>query len=292
VSPAEFLRASRVLIVAGKGGVGKTTVAAALAALAHEEGLRPLLVAVDGGGADVDLSEGSVERRLLTPDAALAEYLSGHGLGRITRRLATSGAIDVVSTAAPGIRDLLVLGKVKQLERSGHHDLVVVDAPAAGHAVPFLAAPAVLHDLVAGGPVRSQADEVLELLADPARCSVLLVTLPEEAPVNEVTETAFHLEDRVGVKLGPVVVNGVRHADPALARDPAEAAAEAGARLSPAELDALRRAADTTTRRARRDRAQLDRLRRMLPLPQLVLPRLPTPVGLVDALRTAIGSLR
>ena len=145
----------------------------------------------------------------ISAPAALEEYLREHGFGRVAKRLSTSGVIDVVATAAPGIDDIVVLGKIKQLERSGDWDVIVVDGPAAGHAITFLTSAAGLHDAVRGGPVRSQADDVLELLDDPARCQVVLVTLPETTPVNEVVETAYALEDRVGVHLGPVVVNDV-----------------------------------------------------------------------------------
>src|SRR5439155_1700853 len=117
--------------------------------------------------------------------------------------------LDVVATAVPGMKDILVLGKVKQLEREGVADLILIDAPAAGHAISFLLSPRGLLDAVRVGAVRRQAEEVIELLSDPSRCRVMLVTLPEETPVNELVDTAFALEDRVGVKLGPVVVNGV-----------------------------------------------------------------------------------
>ena len=114
-----------------------------------------------------------------------------------------------MATAAPGIDDIVVLGKIKQLERSGDWDVIVVDGPAAGHAITFLTAAAGLHEAVRSGPVRTQADDVLEMLHDPARSQVVLVTLPETTPVNEVVQTAYALEDRVGVRLGPVVVNSV-----------------------------------------------------------------------------------
>ena len=122
----------------------------------------------------------------------------------MARRLTTSGVIDVVATAAPGIDDIVVLGKIKQLERSGEWDVIVVDGPAAGHAITFLTSAAGLLDAVRGGPVRAQAQDVVDLLGDPERCQVVLVTLPETTPVNEVVETAYALEDRVGVRLGPV----------------------------------------------------------------------------------------
>ena len=128
---------------------------------------------------------------------------------RLSNRLVRGGALDVVATAAPGIEDILVLGKVKQLERSGGVDLILLDAPAAGHAITFLESARGLLDAVTVGPINTQARDVMELLTDPERCSVLLVTLPEETPVNELVDTAYSLEDRVGVTLGPVVVNGL-----------------------------------------------------------------------------------
>ena len=146
--------------------------------------------------------------RFLTPDAALVEYLVKHGMKRISKRLATSGALDVVATAVPGMKDILVLGKVKSIEESRAADLVIVDAPAAGHAVTFLLSARGLLDAVRVGPIRKQAQDVVSLISDPKRCQVMLVTLAEETPVSEVVDTAFAIEDRAGVALGPVVVNG------------------------------------------------------------------------------------
>ena len=150
-----------------------------------------------------------IRGRTLTPDDALLEYLRDHGMSRISKRLVSSGALDVVATAAPGIKDILILGKVKQLERTGKADLLILDAPAAGHAITFLLSARALLDAVRVGPINSQARDVLEMLTDHERCQVMLVTLPEETPVNELVDTAYHLEDRVGVGLGPVVVNGL-----------------------------------------------------------------------------------
>src|SRR3954470_5318737 len=221
VDPAQFFAASRLVIVAGKGGVGKTTVTAAMARAAAQSGLSALIVEVEGKSGlasvfgreplsydEVELSAG-ITGRTLTPDDALLEYLRDHGLSRISKRLVSSGALDMVSTAAPGIKDILILGKVKQLERAGAADLIILDAPAAGHAITFLLSARALLDAVRVGPINTQAKEVLELLTDAERCEVMLVTLPEETPVNELVDTAYHLEDRVGVSLGPVVVNGV-----------------------------------------------------------------------------------
>src|SRR5207248_1838896 len=164
---AGFCTQSAVIIVAGKGGVGKTTVSAALARTAARSGLSVLIVELEGKSGltsalghpelltydEVVLSPGGsqagspaedgramaeIRARTLTPDDALLEYLVDHGLRRVSKRLVNSGALDVVATAVPGIRDILVLGKVKQLERSRRADVIVVDAPAAGHAITFL----------------------------------------------------------------------------------------------------------------------------------------------------------
>src|SRR5205807_7817471 len=103
-----------------------------------------------GGGPD---GAADVRGRTLTPDDALLEYLEDHGMRRISKRLTNSGALDVVATAVPGIKDILVLGKVKQLERANAADLIVLDAPAAGHAVTFLMSARGLLDAVTVGPI-------------------------------------------------------------------------------------------------------------------------------------------
>ena len=311
MDPAGFCRQTRVLIVAGKGGVGKTTVSAALARMAAQAGLDTLVIDVDGSGGlasafghprpltydEVDLAPG-VRARTLTPDDALIEYLEGHGMGRVSRRLVSTGAIDVVATAAPGIKDILVLGKVKQLERSGTADLIVVDAPAAGHAVTFLSSACGLLDAVSVGPIRAQADDVVDLLGDPDRCQVLLVTLAEETPVNEVVDTAYALEDRVGIALAPMVVNGLYPLLEGLDADPVAAAADAGVALHPGEAEALVAAARFRAHRTALQAGQVERLGKALPLPQLPLPLLfTTEVGraevelLADALADAVRRL-
>ena len=208
----QSLTAARVVVVAGKGGVGKTTVTAVIARAASRSGRRVLVVELDGKPTLAELVPDVEVTAISAPDA-LDEYLRDHGFGRVATRLSKTGVIDVVGTAAPGIDDIVVLGKIKQLERSGEYDLIVVDGPAAGHAITFLTAASGLADSVAGGPIRTQADEVLEMLHDPARCQVVLVALPEATPVNEVIETAYALEDEVGVQLGPIVLNAVDELD-------------------------------------------------------------------------------
>lgn len=287
MDPARFFAASRLLIVAGKGGVGKTTVAAATAVAAARSGLRVGLVEIEGksgladlfgreplGYEEIELADG-VAGRTITPDEALLEYLRDHGLSRISKRLVSSGALELVATAVPGIRDILVLGRVKALERAGTFDLLVLDAPAAGHAITFLLSARGLLDAVSVGPINTQARDVLEMLTDEARCQVVLVTLPEETPVNELVDTAYHLEDRVGVALGPVVVNSLVPAIDGTAADPAAAASAVGASLRPGEADALRDAAGFRQHRMALQAEQVERLGESLPLPQLRLPQLP-----------------
>lgn len=203
-----FLSASRVLIVAGKGGVGKSTVAAALAQAATGVGLHTLLVEIEGKNPVVGLDL-RVERLAITPGAALADYFDSLGLGRVSRRLLAAGIVDLVASTAPGIDDLLILGKIKQLEQTGEWDLIVVDGPPAGQAIGLLRAPLSLRQAVRGGPIHTQAIEILNMLADPARCRVMMVSTPELTPVSELIDTAFEIEDQIGVALGPVVLNGI-----------------------------------------------------------------------------------
>jgi anion-transporting ArsA/GET3 family ATPase len=298
----QFCSASRVLIVAGKGGVGKTTVSATVAVAAVRAGMSVLIVDVEGKSGltalfdappleyeEAELAPG-IRGRTLSPDHALVEYLEDHGMRRISRRLTSTGALEVVAASVPGMKDILVLGKVKQLEVAGAADLIVVDAPAAGHAITFLTSASGFLDAVSSGPVRHQAEDVAALLSDPARSRVLLVTLPEETPVTEAAETAFALEDRVGVALAPIVVNGLYPRLPPAPTD--SGAADLGADAA-ADLAALARAAEFLDRRRTLQDAQVERLAELLPLPQLALPfRFGARLGPadVDVLATALAA--
>jgi anion-transporting ArsA/GET3 family ATPase len=309
---AELCSSSRVIIVAGKGGVGKTTVAAALATAAARAGHSALLVELEGkSGLAATFGRPTLEDREfepypgvkvlpIAPDEALVEYLEDHGLGRISKRLTSTGAIDVVSTAVPGMKDILVLGKVKALQRERAADVIVVDGPAAGHAVTFLLSPKGLLDAVRVGPVLTQAMEVTEMLADPGRARVMLVTLPEETPVNETVETAQLFIDSAGLSLAPLVVNGL-YPSRSLDTDPKAiraAASAAGVFISEAEIDHLALAAEFHTRRRALQTAQVERLGATLDLPQVHLPFLftaelgPAQVEvLADALATGLGAV-
>jgi anion-transporting ArsA/GET3 family ATPase len=284
---AEWCSSSRVIILAGKGGVGKTTTAAALAVAAARAGRQVLLVELEGksGLASMFGFEAIKEEREvypgltvlpLAPDEALIEYLETHGLGRMSKRLVNTGALDIVATAVPGMKEILVLGKVKALQKARAADVIVVDGPAAGHAVTFLLSPKGLLDAVRVGPVLTQAIEVTEMLDDPDRAQVMLVTLPEETPVNETVETAQAFTERVGLTLGPLVVNGVYPDRPldgmATPEEIRAAAVSAGVTVPDGDVEHLARAARFLTRRRRLQEEQLARLAERLDLPQVVLP--------------------
>jgi anion-transporting ArsA/GET3 family ATPase len=317
---AKFCTQSNVVVVAGKGGVGKTTVTAVLGLVAARAGLRVLLVGLDDQiglptlfgattpltyeptplGADglVEASAGPLAGQLITSEAALLEYLADHGMRRIAKRLVQTGTLDVISTAIPGIREVLVLGKLKQLELAGAADLIIVDAPATGHALTFLTSSSGVLDAARGGPLRSQAQAVVEMLSDGARCSVMLVTVPEETPINELVDSAYQLEDEVGVKLGPIVVNGCFPPNGSLGVDAATAAHEDCIEVDHATLRAIDDAATFAANQIQLQHEQLTRLAEAIALPRLLLPGAlvatagPTELSeLADVLAAAIEAL-
>lgn len=209
-----FFTASRALIVAGKGGVGKSVVSRALATVATEAGLSVLHVEIDGKKNE-PLGMAGIDHLALSAGAALSEYLQGRGLGVLTRQLDRLGIVDLVASTAPGIDDLLVLGKIKQLVREDGHDVIIIDGPAAGHAVDLLRAPRTLKRTIPGGPIAQQADDVLQMFTESDKLRVTLVTRPAMTPVSELLETSREITDNLHVTLAPVVVNGIHTGVPA-----------------------------------------------------------------------------
>jgi anion-transporting ArsA/GET3 family ATPase len=212
----------RLVFVTGKGGVGKTTVAAALAQLAAERGQRVLACEVDAKGDLSSLFEapptGFTEREIapgvfamsMDTEASLREYLKLHLKIPVVGRIGPlAKAFDFVATAAPGVREILTVGKLCYEVREGHYDLVVVDAPATGHIVSQLAAPQAINDLVKVGLIRTQTDWMLDILSDPTRTGLVAVTTPEEMPVAETLELAGRVAAETTVRLSGVVVNRV-----------------------------------------------------------------------------------
>lgn len=243
MTPSPDRRTTRLRIVVGKGGVGRSTIAAALAVSAAAAGDRVLLVDATGsGGTALALGEHidpAIELVELSTEAVLEEYI---GLYLTVPIPAASLApiarlFDYVATAAPAVREILTIGKVGNEVRRRHWDLVVVDGPATGHVVELLSAPNVLHDLVGLGPLASQTTWLAELLADPEITTAIAVTLPEELPVLEVTELVARIGDDTDVTVGGLVVNRMPPSIGAAGEEEAAALADAGDPL--AKLAAL-----------------------------------------------------
>jgi anion-transporting ArsA/GET3 family ATPase len=206
MEPHHFFTAQRVLIVAGKGGVGKSAVSGALALLSAESGLRTLLVTLDAETIEVPAHD-LLERIVVTPGRALTDYLSSKGMGLLSRQLSRSGIVELVATTAPGLDDLLVLGRIKAFEKELRADVIIVDGPAAGHASDLVRAPLQLKKAISSGPIGQQADEVITMLSDGSRCKVMMVTTPAITPVTETAEVANDMVETIGVVLAPTVVN-------------------------------------------------------------------------------------
>ena len=212
----------RLVFVTGKGGVGKTTVAAGLAQLAAEHGRRVLVCEIDAKGdipalfeappadfAPREVSPG-VWAMSMDTEASLREYLKLHLRIPVVGRIGPlAKAFDFVATAAPGVREILTVGKLCWEVREHHYDLVVVDAPASGHVVGQLAAPQAINDLVKVGTIRSQTDWMLDILSDPHRTGLVAVCTPEEMPVSETLELERRVREETTVRTAAVVVNRV-----------------------------------------------------------------------------------
>ncbi len=223
---------TRLHIVTGKGGTGKTTIAAALALALAEGGRRVLLAEVEGRQALAQLFDvaalpygeqhlsaaaggGEVVGLAVDPEQALLEYLEMfYNLKRAAQLMRRMGAIDFVTTLAPGLRDVLLTGKVKERvgERSKDgsplYDAVVLDAPPTGRIRHFLDATREVANLAKVGPLNKQSKGVIDLLHGPLT-RVHLVTLLEEMPVQETVEAAVELSD-AGYRLGAIIVNRAR----------------------------------------------------------------------------------
>ena len=258
MEPHHFFTAQRVLIVAGKGGVGKSAVAAAVALASARTGLRTLHVSLNAESIAVP-DHDLLERVTVTPGRALTDYLSSKGMGLLSRQLARSGIVELVATTAPGLDDLLVLGRIKAFEKEDRADLIVIDGPAAGHATDFVRAPIQLKRAISTGPIGQQADEVLDMLADGSRCRLMLVTTPAMTPVSETLDVADEIRSTVGIVLTPLVINKFDAAVPVVDTAPHETY--------------VAEALEYATRRSRAQQQAVDLLRRSRPEEVLVLPR-------------------
>jgi anion-transporting ArsA/GET3 family ATPase len=211
-----------LLFVTGKGGVGKTAVAAGLALMLAEQDKRVLACEVDAKGdlasafevesvgfKPVEASHG-IQLMTMDTEASLREYLKLHLKIPVVGRIGPlARAFDFVATAAPGVKEILTVGKLCYELRQANYDAIVVDASATGHIIGQLAAPQAIQGLVKVGLIRSQTDWMLALLSDPDKTGLVLVTTPEEMPVAETIELAAAVKRETTVDLASVVVNRV-----------------------------------------------------------------------------------
>ncbi len=275
----------RLVLVTGKGGVGRTTVAAALGLKAAGEGRRAIVCEVAEqerlptlfGGPQAGHHERELAPGLfcisIDPERAKEEWLRYQlGSAALAGLLGHSRIFQYLTAAAPGLTELVTVGKVwelAQLQRktakASPYDLVIVDSPATGHGVAMLRAPRTFSEVSRVGPIHRQAATIHRFLTDPAATGVLTVALPEEMPVTETLELGERLHEEMGMGIDRIVVNQVL--------PERFTGAEAGrlesvdGRGSPAT-----RAALSEYRRARLQRSQLRRLRRAAAAPVTTLP--------------------
>jgi len=225
VPPRLPLTSQRLVVVTGKGGVGKTTVAAALARAAADAGRRVLAVEVARGalgpllgkaqlGSEPTRIAGGLAAATIEPEAALADFVESVLRFRLlARRLLASTSFQVLAAAAPGLAEFLVLERVLrwvEARRLGRpvHDLIVVDAPASGHSLPLLTGPRTLGALARLGPIADLLGRVERLLADHTATLVCIVTTPEELAIRETIELHRELTG-LGLAVAPPIVNAL-----------------------------------------------------------------------------------
>jgi anion-transporting ArsA/GET3 family ATPase len=285
----------RLIVVTGKGGVGKTTVALALGLAAARAGKRVMVAEVaqqervsrvfrrEGlGYSEAELSD-NLFGMSINPERALKEYL-GQQVGSALGSVLTGNRIfEYFAAAAPGVRELATVGKVWELaqpqrrdSRTRPYDLVIMDAPASGNGLALLRSPRTFGDIARVGPIRRRADMIHDFLTDSARTALVAVALPQEMPVNETLEFRVKLEDEMGMETQAVVVNSVL--PERFTPDEAEQMEAVNGEHGSEEVAAALRAALSEQRRARGQRVQLRRLKKDVPdavtLPYLFEPEL------------------
>ncbi len=279
----------RLVYVTGKGGVGKTTVAAAMGLAVARAGRRTLVCEVAEqeritqtfGHAPAGFAETQVAENLsafsINPEDAKEEWLRDQlRSARLAGLLNNSRIFQYLTAAAPGLDELVTLGKIwelSQLQRRKRqdrpYDTTIVDAPATGHGLAMLRAPRTYADIAKVGPIRNHATQIGAFVTDPASTAVVAVAHAEEMPVNETIELQDRLAEELNVELAAVLVNAVlpERFDAEQAKRLASLDGDGG----PATREAVATALDAHDR-ARRQRAQVARLRRGVDAPVLTLP--------------------
>ncbi len=218
----EAVLSKRLIFVTGKGGVGKTTIATALALLAVQKGKRVLLCEVEPKGEigryfgvkKVGFEPIEVQKGLyimeMDTERALSEYLRIYLRVPIPTRVGPlARAFDFVSNAAPGVREILVVGKLCYDVRQSNYDIVIADSSATGHVVSQLASPQGVNELFGVGLVKDQTKWMLDILKDPDQSGICLVSTAEETPVEEAVELAQRIGSETQVRLILGVINKI-----------------------------------------------------------------------------------
>ena len=227
----DALFAHSLVVVTGKGGVGKSTVAAALGVAAARRGMHTIVVevaargdvsrALGTSGAAGVRGERAVADRLdhisIDPQHAMEDYLRQQlPMGVLASLLSRSRIFTALAAATPGMSELLTIGKVWELARQEpgrrdgrRYDLVVLDAPATGHGLAMLQAPRTFASVARVGPIAKQGRAIASFLGDPRRTAVVAVSTAEEMPVTETIELRGQLREQVGLDFALIVVNAV-----------------------------------------------------------------------------------
>ena len=284
----------RLVVVTGKGGVGKTTVAAAMGLAAARAGKRTVICEVAEqqritetfGHPPAGFTETEVAPRLhafsINPEEAKEEWLRRQlRSGTLTGLLGSSRIYQYLTAAAPGLTELVTIGKVwelAQLERrtpgASPYDLAIVDAPATGNGMALLSAPRTYAQIAKVGPIRRHSQAIDAFVSDPASTAVVAVALPEEMPVNETVDLERRLAEELGMELAQVLVNGLLPGH--LSGTDVKAIEAVDGMGSPAAREALATALAGEAR-ARSQRKQVARLRRRTHAPVATLPFVMSP---------------